>query len=181
MWYLIVPMIIIPILCVVTVVLCFIISNKKYFDIQFEFARKLSSEIQDVRKFFLDAVKERSLENKCERCGADDPIKTRMADSVSVQICSKCSNEWDTFIRKTKEFEEYVVAASRIKGIQTGGLPIVAGKYDETVREELVKEKRAIDAMKRVIAKWMNDRNKPSDSIGLGSHSETEIEPATES
>ena len=174
MWYLIVPMVVIPVLCIVTVVLCFIIFNKKYFEIQFEFARKLSTEIQDVRRFFLDTVRKRSLEDVCERCGAVDPIKTTIASSVHVKICTKCSNEWDGFIRKTKEFEDYIVSSSRIRGIQSGGLPIVAGKYDEVVKEELAKEKRAIDAMKRVIAKWLDEDTKPSETIGLGSHSKSE-------
>ena len=181
MWYLIIPMVVIPILCVVTVVMCFIIFTRRNGDTQFEFARKLSSEIQDIRDFFLKGLKERTLEHKCERCGAIDPIGVNLLQCVHVILCKKCRNEWDTFARATKEYEDYWSSHYRLDAIRSGGFPIQANKFDDIVKEELGKEKRAIDAIKRIIAKWMNDKHKPSESIGLGSHSKPVEEPATES
>jgi len=147
-----------PVLSSLIIVGCFLFFHNRHWLTQFEFAKKLSSEIQSIKEYFRNAVWEReAFAIRCERCGAERAGSTKLCGGLHAYLCKRCMNEWDVFIRKTSEFEELSLTEARVHLISEGGISVQTDKFDEIYKAELSRSRKAIDTMKVVGKKWLKE------------------------
>jgi len=156
-------------MAVFIVMLAFLI--KTWFDHLDGGLRKYSVEtdtkIQSVKDYFRTLLEQRTGEPKCDRCGTPYPTRTRLLGSVTLNICNRCHNEWESFIMSVPECTEYRMVHAKVSGYENGAIPLNPNKFEEELRKEYKKEKELNDKLRKISVEWIQKKGGDTNRLGI--------------
>jgi len=156
-------------MAVFIVMLAFLI--KTWFDHLDGGLRKYSAEtdtkIQSVKSYFMTLLEQRTGEVRCDRCGATAPRNYRLLGSVTLDMCTKCKNEWDSFIANVPECTEYRMVHAKVSGYENGAIPLNPNKFEEELRKEYRVEKQLNDKLRKIAVEWIQKMGGDTNKLGI--------------